>query len=76
VSNETEEKRRAETAPLEDRLEELLDQETFAPPEEFAENADVTDASVYDMADEDYEAFWAEQADALKWQEKYEQVLD
>ena len=66
----------AETAPLEDRLEELLDQETFAPPEEFAENADVTDESVYEQADEDYEAFWAEQADTLKWQEKYEQVLD
>ena len=66
----------AETAPLEDRLEELLDQETFAPPEEFADNADVTDESVYDKADEDYEAFWAEQADTLKWQEHYEQVLD
>ena len=66
----------AETAPLEDRLEELLDQETFAPPEEFAETADVTEESVYEQADEDFEAFWAEQADTLKWQEKYEQVLD
>ena len=66
----------AETAPLEDRLEELLDQETFAPPEEFAESAVVADESVYEQADEDYEAFWAEQAEALKWQEKYEQVLD
>ncbi|MEA2133489.1 MAG: acetyl-CoA synthetase [Solirubrobacteraceae bacterium] len=66
----------AETAPLEDRLEELLDQETFAPPEEFAEHADVTDESVYEQADKDYEAFWAEQASALKWQEEYEQVLD
>ena len=66
----------AETAPLEDRLEELLDQETFTPPEEFAEHADVTDESVYKQADEDYEAFWAEQADTLKWQAKYEHVLD
>ena len=56
----------AETVPLEDRLEELLDQETFPPPEEFAEHADVTDEAIYEQADEDYEAFWAEQADALR----------
>jgi acetyl-CoA synthetase len=66
----------ADTAPLEDRLEALLDQETFAPPDEFRENAALTDESVYKKADEDFEAFWAEQAEALKWQEKYEQVLD
>jgi acetyl-CoA synthetase len=66
----------AETAPLEGRLEELLDQETFPPPDEFRESALLTDESVYEKADEDFEAFWAEQADALHWQEKYEQVLD
>ena len=66
----------AETRELEDRLEELLDQEKFAPPEDFKESADVTDEKVYEQADEDFEAFWAEQAKALKWQEDYEQVLD
>ena len=66
----------AETAKLEDRLEELLDQETFAPPEEFTDEPVVADESVYEQADKDYEAFWAEQAETLKWQEKYEQVLD
>src|SRR5215217_8014676 len=33
----------ADTAPLEKRLEELLDQETFPPPEEFREHAVVSD---------------------------------
>ena len=66
----------AETRQLEDRLEELLDQETFAPPEEFTESAEVTDERVYEQADEDFEAFWAEQAKTLKWQEDYDQVLD
>jgi acetyl-CoA synthetase len=66
----------ADTAPLEDRLEELLDQETFPPPDEFVEKADVTDESVYEKANEDPEAFWAEQAKTLKWQEPFEQVLD
>ena len=66
----------AETAPLEARLEGLLDRETFAPPDEFAGKADVTGRERLREADEDYEAFWAEQADTLKWQEKYEQVLD
>src|SRR5512132_2389473 len=66
----------ADTAPLETRLEELLDRETFTPPDEFIDDPVVADESVYERADEDYEAFWAEQAEALKWQEKYEQVLD
>ena len=66
----------ADTAPLETRLEELLDRETFAPPDEFIDDPVVADESVYEKADEDYETFWAEQAEALKWQEKYEQVLD
>ena len=66
----------AETRELEDRLEELLDQETFAPPEDFTESADVTDEKIYEEADKDFEAFWAEQAKSLKWQEDYDQVLD
>ena len=66
----------AETRQLEDRLEELLDQETFAPPEEFTQSAEITDESVYEEADKDFEAFWAEQAKTLKWQKEYDQVLD
>src|ERR1700742_3312503 len=61
---------------LEQQLEELLDQETFPPPEDFAENAVVSDAEIYESADEDYEGFWAERAEALHWDKKWDQVLD
>jgi acetyl-CoA synthetase len=61
---------------LESRLEELLDQETFAPPDEFRENANISDESIYDEADKDYEGFWEQQAEALDWEQKWDQVLD
>src|SRR3954454_23669800 len=61
---------------LEQRLEELLDQEKFSPPKEFAEQAIVTDEKIWDKAAEDREAFWAEQAAALHWETKWDQVLD
>ena len=51
---------------LEDRLEELLEQETFSPPDEFRENANISDESIYDEADKDYEGFWEEQAHRLR----------
>jgi acetyl-CoA synthetase len=61
---------------LEQRLEELLDQEKFSPPKEFCEEAVVTDASIWDKAAEDRDAFWAEQAEALHWETKWDTVLD
>src|SRR4051794_3164611 len=61
---------------LEDRLEELLEQETFAPPDEFRERANISDDSIYDEADKDYEGFWEQQAEALDWEQKWDQVLD
>ena len=62
---------------LEQQLEELLDQETFPPPEEFARarRSSPTRRSTSE-ADEDYEGFWAEQAEALHWDQKWDQVLD
>ena len=60
---------------LEQQLEELLDQETFSPPEGFKEQAVVSDDAIYEQA-EDYEAFWAERAEALHWDTKWDQVLD
>ena len=45
----------ADTTSLESRLEELLEQEKFPPPEEFREHAVVSDESIYDEADKDYE---------------------
>jgi acetyl-CoA synthetase len=61
---------------LESRLEELLEQETFSPPDEFRENANISDESIYDEADKDYEGFWEQQAEALEWEQKWDQVLD
>ena len=48
---------------LEQQLEELLDQETFSPPEDFKEQAVVSDPAIYEQA-EAYEDFWAERAEA------------
>src|SRR5262245_11654361 len=61
---------------LEQRLEALLDQEKFDPPEEFVKNANITDAGIFEKAEQDYEGFWAEQAGALDWAEKWDTVLD
>src|SRR3954470_14791284 len=61
---------------LESRLEELLEQETFAPPDEFRQQANISDDSIYDEADKDYEGFWEKQAEALDWEQKWDQVLD
>ena len=41
----------ADTTSLESRLEELLEQEKFPPPDGFREQAMVSDESIYDEAD-------------------------
>jgi len=61
---------------LERRLEELLDQERFTPPAPFAAAARVTDGSLHEQAALDPDAFWAEQARALHWDEPFTTVLD
>ena len=66
----------ADGATLESQIGDLLDQETFEPPKEFAENAVVTDESMYERAESDPEGFWAEQAEQLHWFEKWDTVLD
>src|SRR5688572_13709727 len=63
-------------ATLEAQLEELLDQETFSPPSEFASHAVISDSGIHEKAEQDPEGFWAEQAEALDWAEKWDQVLD
>src|SRR6476646_10355438 len=60
---------------LEQQLDVLLDQERFSPPDGFREQAVVSDDAIYEQA-EDYEAFWAERAEALHWDTKWDQVLD
>jgi acetyl-CoA synthetase len=61
---------------LERRIEELQEQETFEPPREFRDKALWKDASIYDEAARDPEAFWARQAEDLDWFEKWDTVLD
>jgi acetyl-CoA synthetase len=63
-------------ATLEAQLEELLDQETFSPSSEFASHAVISDSEIHEKAKQDPEGFWAEQAEALDWDEKWTQVLD
>ena len=36
----------------------------------------VSDASIYEEAEQDYEGFWEQQAEALDWEQKWDQVLD
>src|SRR3954471_5782534 len=63
-------------ADLEQELEQLLDEETFEPPDEFRQAALLTDESVYEKANSDPQAWWAEQAKALHWFTEPKQVLD
>src|SRR5215204_2343075 len=57
-------------------IDQLLEQETFPPPEEFRERAVYSDPSIYDEAERDPEGFWARQAEDLHWDSKWDQVLD
>src|SRR5918998_3684884 len=61
---------------IEQELEQLLDQELFEPPAQFRENALISDESAYEEAAADPEAFWAKQAEALDWAERWDRVLD
>ena len=47
----------------------------FEPPADLAADANVTEEA-YARADEDREAFWAEQAERLDWDQKWDRVLD
>lgn len=47
----------------------------FEPPAELAEHANLG-ADAYDAAARDREGFWAEQAERLSWDQKWDRVLD
>src|ERR687895_1004523 len=70
----------ATTKPSSEQVEKeigaLLDQETFEPPAGFREKALIGDTSVYEEAARDPEAWWAKQAEALDWFERWDTVLD
>jgi acetyl-CoA synthetase len=60
----------------EETLSNLLKEDRrFEPPEELAANANLKEEA-YARADADREAFWAEQAERLHWDTKWDQVLD
>jgi acetyl-CoA synthetase len=62
--------------PLERRLEELLHQDRFLPPQPFVAKARANDASLDARAELDPNAFWAEQARELHWDEPFTTILD
>ncbi|GAB3199992.1 acetate--CoA ligase [Nocardioides hungaricus] len=53
----------------------LREDRRFEPPAEIAEHANVR-AEAYDRARSDREAFWAEQAERLDWDTRWDRVLD
>jgi acetyl-CoA synthetase len=65
-----------QSATLEQELGDLLDQERFDPPEDFASAALISDLSEHEKAAEDFQGWWAEQARALHWFTDFEEVLD
>lgn len=54
----------------------LIESRTFAPPPEFAANANFQDKDVYRAAHDDPEGFWEEWAKKLDWFKPWSQVLD
>ena len=61
---------------VDQRIAELLEQETFEPPAEFVEKALLSDPAIYDEAERDFEGWWAKQAEDLDWFERWDTTLD
>jgi acetyl-CoA synthetase len=58
-------------------IEALLSEErVFQPSPAFVEQAVVTDPSVYERANADFETFWAEQAERLAWFSRWDTVME
>jgi acetyl-CoA synthetase len=54
----------------------LKDEESFAPPPDFVEQANFSDPAVYDEAERDFEAWWERWAKELDWFEPWQTVLE
>ena len=61
---------------LERRLEALLAQARFPPPPAFVTDASARDTPLHAAAEQDPNAFWAEQARTLHWDVPFTTVLD
>ena len=57
-------------------LEKLQEVESFDPPDAFRDHALITDRSLHEQAAADPVAWWAEQAEALEWDKRWDTVLD
>ena len=54
----------------------LSERREFPPSEAFRARALVSDRSIYERAEADHQAFWAEQAERLTWFRRWETVMD
>jgi acetyl-CoA synthetase len=62
---------------VEKTIEALLqERRTFEPPEDFAEQANLNDASIYIDAERDPDLWWAQQAERLDWFERWDEILE
>jgi acetyl-CoA synthetase len=61
---------------LESKLEEMLDIETFEPPEGFRKDALLSDPAVYEEAEKDWQGWWLKQAKELHWFKEPTEGLD
>ena len=58
-------------------IEALLEERrTFEPPEDFVQQANADDPSIYAQAQRDPDGWWASQAERLDWFEKWDKVLE
>jgi acetyl-CoA synthetase len=64
----------ADTSPAIENL--FKETRTFPPPEDFKARALVTDRSLYERAEQDFEAFWADEARRLRWTREWDRVLE
>jgi len=54
----------------------LQEHREFPPSDEFRKQANISDAAVYSKTAQDREGFWANWAEQLDWQKKWDKVLD
>src|SRR4051794_35097424 len=66
----------AETEEREDLEVLLKSEDTFDPPDQFVEQSEWSDDSIYEEGEKDFEAWWERWAKELDWFEEWETVLD
>ena len=54
----------------------LAEQESFEPSDDFVEQANVSDESIYEEFESEWPESWTRAADLLDWDTEHNQVLD